>query len=270
MNISVIIPTFQPGEYIFDCLMSLENQTIDKQLFEVIIVLNGTKNPFFNRISDFISHLKLHSKFYYSEISGVSNARNIALNNVQSNYLAFIDDDDVVSATFLEGLFLKADNDSIVVSNSKTFKDDLNQTGENYITKTYNQLRDKKQISVLRGRHFFSNCCGKLIPASVIKGTRFDNNLKNGEDSVFMVEISRNISNVLIGCDDVVYFIRIRAGSASRKKKTNKEVFFSKLYELKKYFSFYLRFHPTFNIFFLSIMIAASLKSFVEDMYKTF
>lgn len=268
MKISVIIPTFQPGEYLFDCLMSLENQTIDKLLFEVIIVLNGPKNPFLDKISDFISHLELHSKLYHSEISGVSNARNVALDYVQSTYVAYIDDDDVVSATYLEGLYLKADNESIVVSNSKTFTENINQTGKNYITKAYDQFRNKKQISVLRGRRFFSNCCGKLIPVSVIKGTRFDNNLKNGEDSVFMVEISRNISNVLIACDDVVYFIRIREGSASRNKKNINEILISKWYELKKYFSFYLGFQPTYNFLFLSIMIAASLKSFIEDMHK--
>ena len=41
MEISVIIPTYKPGEYISDCLRSLEEQDFPVSDYEVIIVLNG-------------------------------------------------------------------------------------------------------------------------------------------------------------------------------------------------------------------------------------
>lgn len=269
IKISVVIPTYKPKDYLFDCLESLGKQTIDKRLFEVIVVLNGPKELFFDKISDFLSNMEFGSKLYYSEIIGVSNARNIALDNIESDYVAFIDDDDIVSAGYLEGLFSLADNKSIVISNAKTFKVDINHTGKDFTGLAYDSCKNRNRISVLRGRHFFSTCWGKLIPISVICKTRFENKLKNGEDSVFMVEISRNISDVIIASGEVIYYIRVRDGSASRRRRTFIEILKSKYYEFMKYLSFNLRFPPRYNLIFVSIMIAASLKSFIEDIYKS-
>lgn len=54
MKVSVIIPTYKPGKYIEQCLKSLYSQTLSHNEFEVIIVLNGDKEPFFSKINEFI------------------------------------------------------------------------------------------------------------------------------------------------------------------------------------------------------------------------
>ena len=46
MKISIIIPTYKPGPYLKDCLESINNQTMNKKCFEVIIVLNGVIKPY--------------------------------------------------------------------------------------------------------------------------------------------------------------------------------------------------------------------------------
>lgn len=46
MKISIIIPTYQPKSYIFECFNSLVNQSCSKNYFEFIIVLNGDKEPY--------------------------------------------------------------------------------------------------------------------------------------------------------------------------------------------------------------------------------
>ena len=45
-KISVIIPTYTPKDYLWECLGSLENQTLSKDEFEVILVLNGEREPY--------------------------------------------------------------------------------------------------------------------------------------------------------------------------------------------------------------------------------
>lgn len=42
-KISVIIPTYLPKDYLWECMDSLENQTLSKDEFEVILVLNGER-----------------------------------------------------------------------------------------------------------------------------------------------------------------------------------------------------------------------------------
>ena len=45
-KISVIIPTYAPKDYLWECLGSLENQTLSKDEFEVILVLNGERESY--------------------------------------------------------------------------------------------------------------------------------------------------------------------------------------------------------------------------------
>ena len=44
-GLTVIIPTYIPKDYLWDCLDSIEKQSLDKDKFQVIIVLNGEKEP---------------------------------------------------------------------------------------------------------------------------------------------------------------------------------------------------------------------------------
>ena len=56
MKISVIIPTYKPKEYLWECLDSLYNQTLSKQDFEVLLVLNGCDEPYKSNIRKYINN----------------------------------------------------------------------------------------------------------------------------------------------------------------------------------------------------------------------
>ena len=59
MEISVIIPTYKPDYYIWECLDSVKEQTLNKNSFEVLIILNGEKEPHYNNILNYIRKYKL-------------------------------------------------------------------------------------------------------------------------------------------------------------------------------------------------------------------
>lgn len=61
----------------------------------------------------------------------------------------------------------------------------------------------------------------ELLPLRVIADIRFNKKFKNGEDSLFMVELSKNIKYIAISEKEVYYNRRLREDSASRKKKKN-------------------------------------------------
>ena len=79
------------------------NQTLEKEKFEVIIVLNGPKEPFHSEITGLISSYPT-IRLLYEEKSGVSNARNKGIEDSKGNFICFIDDDDMISPTYLESL----------------------------------------------------------------------------------------------------------------------------------------------------------------------
>ena len=115
MKVTVIIPTFKPKEYIWECLDSVANQTFPKDDFEVIIVLNGCCEPWKNDIDRYINQNMngINVRFIQTDFPGVSNARNIALDNAEGQYVAFLDDDDFVSENYLSQLYEKASEDTI-------------------------------------------------------------------------------------------------------------------------------------------------------------
>ena len=83
MKISVIIPTYEPRAYLWECLDSLVAQTFSKDDFEVLLVLNGCSEPYKSNIEAYIEKRKeiINIRFTQTDIPGVSNARNIALDN---------------------------------------------------------------------------------------------------------------------------------------------------------------------------------------------
>ena len=75
--ISVIIPTYKPGAYLWKCLDSLESQTMDKQQYEVIIILNGCRDPYYENIIHHIGKYSMNIHVAQTDVAGVSNARNL-------------------------------------------------------------------------------------------------------------------------------------------------------------------------------------------------
>ena len=124
MLISVIIPSYKPQPYLYECLMSLEKQTFDKAEFEVIIILNGCNEPYQSEIEQFVSHVSLCVRVMQTDVPGVSNARNIGLDVAQGDFVTFVDDDDLVSETYLEGMYAIAAQGRIPLSNLIAFQED--------------------------------------------------------------------------------------------------------------------------------------------------
>ena len=114
MKISVVVPTYKPKYYLWECLNSLKEQTFPVDDFEILLVLNGCCEPYKSEIEEYLLK-NVMSNVYLIQVDqpGVSNARNIALDYAKGSYVAFIDDDDYVSPFYLEELYAKASLDTI-------------------------------------------------------------------------------------------------------------------------------------------------------------
>lgn len=219
MKISVIIPTYKPKDYLWECLESLIKQTFNKDDFEIILVLNGCCEPWKQKIENYISK-NMHDMnicFFQTDAPGVSNARNIALDNAKGEYITFIDDDDYISSVYLQALYDKATPETVSLCYPYAFNDECPNVQLPYrITDAYNNCT-KKNIKTLTSvaRKFFSGPCMKLIPSNIIRNYRFDIRFKNGEDSLFMFSISDKIKKIDFTSKEAVYYRRYRTNSAT-------------------------------------------------------
>jgi glycosyltransferase involved in cell wall biosynthesis len=266
IKVSVIIPTYQPGYYLFDCLDRLNCQTLEKQFFEILVVLNGPKEPYYLSLEEYI-HCNLSQtsiRLLYIEESGVSLARNLGIVQSQGEQIAFIDDDDLVSENYLDHLLKNSSSDGVVISNLKTFDKSLLITGKDYYSNSYLKNKSRRKPNLFKLRGCLSSVCAKLISRQVIGSSRFNPKFKISEDSIFMFEISKKIKRVAFASNDTIYFRRIRAGSASRKKINLKQEVRITFKSLIAYLNIYLQSPIAFStVFFISRELAV-FKTFLE------
>lgn len=216
INISVIVPTYKPHSYLWECLDSLIKQSLDKDKYEIVLVLNGCCEPYHSRIIEYISAAPETIHFNYIQINkgGVSNARNVGLDNARGEFICFVDDDDYVSSCYLEELFSKASRDVVSLAYPLCFEDGTYDYKPYRITRDFDTCSLNGVQDYKKAKRFFSGPVYKLIHKDIICGRYFDTGLKNGEDSLFMFLISDKIKNIDFTSKNAIYYRRIRHDSA--------------------------------------------------------
>lgn len=267
IDISVIIPTYKPKDYIFECLTSFINQSFPFERFEIILVLNGCKEPYESDIKRFISKQMHQMNVIYvqTDQGGVSYARNFALDIAKGEYITFVDDDDYVSEGYLMELFSKASKSTISLARPIAFNDLTKDIDKNYsIEREFFRCSSSGIQFFYKPKKFFSGPCMKLIHKNIIGNRRFDVNFKNGEDSLFMFLISDRMKYVDFTSAQAIYYRRIRLNSAI----SNNHCFFYRLKNssrmIKEYIKIYCSNYINYNEWFLFTRILGALRSIVN------
>lgn len=266
MKISVVIPTYKPQAYLWECLDSLVAQTFPKEEFEVILVLNGCTEPWKSQIQKYIdSKMKgMNVKFIHSEQGGVSNARNLALDKAEGEYVTFIDDDDYISSTYLEEMLALASSDTMVLAKPIAFWDETREVKKYRITQEYIKCAPKGRQQASKARKFFSGPCMKLIPMSFIQGRRYDPRFKNGEDSLFMFLISDKFKDVVFTSENAIYYRRVRKNSATTIYRSRWQMIMNSLRMIVVIISIYLKRPWAYNFDFFITRVLGN----VHSMFK--
>lgn len=215
MEITVIIPSYKPQDYIIECLDSLAAQTFPAEKYEVIIILNGCNEPYYGRIRDYLADkTTLNSRLVQTDVPGVSNARNMALDMSKGEYITFIDDDDHVSPQYLEELYAKSASDTVTLCRPSAFIDGDPSPVAYRPAEIYRSLAQKGRQSLISARKLLHITCMKLIPRDMIGSRRFDPSFSAGEDTLMMFLISDKIKHIDFASEKAVYYRRIRKDSA--------------------------------------------------------
>lgn len=261
MKISIIVPTYKPQAYLWECLDSIYNQTFPKSDYEVLLVLNGCNEPYNAQIKEWLSnHSDLQVQYFQTDEGGVSNARNIALDNVRGEYVTFIDDDDLISPMYLKELYEKVAPDTVSLCYIYAFNDgEIEKQLPYRITDAYNYCAQHNCRSLTsRVRKFFSGPCMKLIPMSFIQGRRYDKRFKIGEDSLFMFLISDKIKKISFTTKEAVYYRRYRDTSASFINRSIKEQIINNLQLIWEYIKIFM--HGGYNPSLFATRVASRIR----------
>jgi glycosyltransferase involved in cell wall biosynthesis len=99
--ISIIVPVYNVGPFLKECLDSILGQTY--QNLEIILIDDGSTDDSKNIIDAYAKKYK-NIKAIHQKHQGVSSARNAGIVNVSGEWVSFIDPDDYVKKDFIENL----------------------------------------------------------------------------------------------------------------------------------------------------------------------
>jgi len=107
MELSIIIPIYNVEQYVHICLDSIYRQGIDEELFEVILINDGTEDRSIEVIADIIyNHSNI--KVINQKNQGLSVARNNGIAIANGEYILFVDSDDQLIYNSLKPLIESA------------------------------------------------------------------------------------------------------------------------------------------------------------------
>lgn len=191
--ISVIIPIYNAGKFLQECLLSVQKQSYSE--FEVICVDDGSTDNSYAIAECFVKE-DYRFKLYRQTNAGVSAARNLALSKANGEYVCFIDADDVIASDFMENLINLSVNGEFAIC-SYTRKQSCLGVG-NVQVKQYSAEEYLKHIFDESVEH--PNICMMLFKNSIIQMQHLDFTVGciRNEDTEFYVKYMANVENVVV------------------------------------------------------------------------
>lgn len=264
-KISIIIPTYKPGEYLKKCISSIASQSCKD--YELVIVLNGCNEPYKDQIKTLLNNYNLQhkSQIIQTDQPGVSNARNIGIDNASGEYITFVDDDDYISSHYLSSMLDIATKDSIVISNLKRIRN--NRIDNHKYTLAYEKLKDEGFKNYYHSRKVLNGPWMKLFPRNIIDEVKFDTEISLGEDALFNFIVSKNAKYLKASSPEGIYYYNDRAGSSWSNIK--KMILFKQMIKLlSKYIKVYVNNPLNYDFFYFCSRILGISYTFLNRIIK--
>ena len=123
LSLTYIVPVFNTEPFLLRCLRSIVNQGIAKDDYEVLVVDDGSTDGSRALVQSFVDEGQAQVRLLTQENSGVSKARNMALDHARGRYVYFVDSDDFLLDGMLSALLAQAvdhDLDVLVFNYNRT------------------------------------------------------------------------------------------------------------------------------------------------------
>lgn len=226
-KLSIIIPIYNTKQYLGRCLDSILSQ-IDHRT-EVILIDDGSTDGS-GEVCETYAKKNINIKVIHQENRGVSVARNVGIDLSIGEWITFVDSDDILDKDYYKNISkywdldvdflmfntLKLDASNQIIRDKKI--EDLMVFERNDPGKMIRDSFLGKTESIGEGYNSYRGPVGKLFRRSLIEKTnlRFDENVKIGEDMLFMLKLYDNFS--MAKYIPVVNYIYWHNGSSSTNR----------------------------------------------------
>lgn len=208
MKFSLIIAIYNVEKYLDDCLISVCNQNLSSNEYEIICINDGSTDRSLKIIEKYQA-TSTNIKIINQKNKGVSSARNAGLKAATGEYIWFIDGDDMIVANCLKQLY------EILLKNN------LNILCFNYLTidetYPYKQLVTPIYIDdeIIDAVEYIPSLWQKVFKRDILT-TEFYDHLIYGEDDEFVFPLIL-LNMPIKEYNKVFYYYRQRSESITHK-----------------------------------------------------
>ncbi len=196
MLLSIIIPAYNAGKYLEQCLNSLIlNDTNITYEYEVIIINDGSKDNTDEIASKFADKYSFIN-YIEQKNAGVSAARNAGLKAATGKYITFVDADDTLLELNKILEILSSSNDELIIGDFHEINTDGKIICSRQLSKSIGNSRKALDKEIL-GNYLLNTCWGKFYLNNIIQKHQieFPLGVKMGEDLIFVLNYMNYIKN---------------------------------------------------------------------------
>lgn len=206
-KVSVVVPVYNPGEHIDDCIASVVDQTLSPEEYEVVFADDGSTDGTAARL-DALAARHEQVRVTHIDHSGTPGAaRNAGIEAARGSYVYFVDDDDWISRDALERLYDYAERHEADVVIGREVGHNGKDVSKELFRKNQSRtsLRARPGILVLLTPH-------KLFRTAFLDehGIRFPEDKRRLEDHQFCLQAYLHTDRVAILADHACYHWRAR------------------------------------------------------------
>lgn len=261
VKFSIVIPVYNSGKYINECLDSVINQTFKD--IEIICIDDGSTDNSLSILKEY-EEKDNRIKVLSQEHRGVGAARNYGMELAKGEYINFLDSDDKISANTLKSVnkFFEGNKDLDVVAIPIFFFNEYNHE----LNYKFNLEEDPKNRVIDLNKNYENvqaSVSSAFIKASSIGDLKFNEELSYNEDLIFINKLLLESKKIGLVKDASYFFRRSNEKSLTKTAKDKKEFFIYRLKCLRELIDYTLEKEGTLSKFIQGV-ITYSLKSFEE------
>lgn len=205
-ELSVIIPVFNVEDYIKECLDSVVDQSLGIDNIEVIIVNDNSCDSTLDIISQYTDKYPSFKLISNKSNLGPGESRNMALKEVSSDYVTYLDADDFISQNAYEDALSKINefNADLLIYNWETY------TGSDYVEPInihqQNTLENKLITDIKQNPKLFLSTApwNKIYHRSLFKYLKFSKGFY--EDNIVAILALINAKRIFLSKDSIYYY----------------------------------------------------------------
>lgn len=227
--VSIIVPVYNAEKTLNKCVDSILNQTF--QDWELLLIDDGSTDRSGELCNEYAAKDQ-RIKVFHKKNGGVSSARNIGLDHAKGQWVTFVDCDDWIVDSALDIDYDETNEDLLLfsfysISLGKKQLKKLDQCVLSNKDELHSFCKELLVCTILRSPW------SKMFKREIIGRTRFDEYIKVGEDTLFMLDYLKEIQTCRVF--DNVFYVYNECSMPSKYKLSIEEA----VYTMEKLFQSY-------------------------------